>query len=106
MNVLAEELITDVEAREILKKREEEKKLNYEQKNALDHLRKFATADYEKIMKAKEELRKLNLRERQIVAILNFLPTDKDDIRAVFQKEYSNLSEEEINKILEIVKGI
>jgi DNA-directed RNA polymerase subunit F len=53
-----------------------------------------------------EELGKLNLRERQIIAIANFLPQDTDDLKVVLQKEYSNFKEDEITKILEAVKKI
>lgn len=107
MNILKEELITDAEAKEILEKREKEGELKYEQKNALDILRKFVKVETEKIKVLVEELKKISkLRERQIVTIANFLPKDKDDLRVIFQKEYSNFTEDEINLILEAVKKI
>lgn len=81
-----------------------EGELKYEQKCALSVLRKFAI-DPEKIKKLVEELKSVErLRERQIVAIANFLPEDRDDLRAVLHKEYTAFTSEEIDKILEIVK--
>jgi DNA-directed RNA polymerase subunit F len=52
-----------------------------------------------------EELKTVEkLRERQIISIANFLPEDKEDLRAVLHKEYTALTPEEIEKVLEIIK--
>jgi DNA-directed RNA polymerase subunit F len=105
MNVMSEKTITDIEAKEILENREKEGELRYEQKNALELLKKFVRLDKEKSVSLSEELAKIEkLRERQIVAIINFLPEDRDDLRAVLQKEYSILTDDEINLVLETVK--
>jgi DNA-directed RNA polymerase subunit F len=105
MNVVSEQAVTDVEAKEIMERKEKEAELKYEQKNALEILRKFAKTDSEKIKKLIEELKTVEkLRERQIITIANFLPEDKDDLRAVLHKEYTALTPEEIEKILEIIK--
>jgi DNA-directed RNA polymerase subunit F len=105
MNVISEREITDAEAKEILESREKESELKYEQKSALSVLRKFIKVEPEKIKKLVEELKSVErLRERQIVAIANFLPEDRDDLRAVLHKEYTAFTPEEIEKILEIVK--
>jgi len=105
MNIISEQAVTDVESKEIMEKKEKEAELKYEQKNALEVLRKFAKTDSEKIKKLMEELKTIEkLRERQIIAIANFLPEDKDDLRAVLHKEYTALTPEEIEKILEIIK--
>jgi len=105
MNTLNEEIKPDVEAKTILENREKEGELRYEQKNALELLRKFVKLDGEKTAALMEELKKIEkLRERQIVAIVNFLPEDRDDLRAILQKEYSALTDDEINLVLETVK--
>lgn len=105
MNILTEKTIPDVEAKVILEGREKEGELRYEQKNALEILRKFVKLDREKTTFLIEELKRVEkLRERQIVAIVNFLPGDRDDLRAILQKEYTALTDEEINLVLEIVK--
>lgn len=106
MEIIKEEIITDGEAKEILEKRRKEGELKYEQKNALDILKKFVKVDAKKIKSLVEELRNLNLRKKQIVAIANFLPQDKDDLKVVLHKEYSNFKEDELEKILEAVKKI
>jgi len=105
MNIISEKEITDAEAKELLESREKESELKYEQKSALSVLRKFIKVEPEKIRKLVEELKSVErLRERQIVAIANFLPEDRDDLRAVLHKEYTAFTPEEIEKILEIVK--
>lgn len=106
MEVLEEKAITDAESRDMLDKKKKEAELKYEQKNAFENLKKFAKIDFERIKVLIEELGKLNLREKQIIAIANFLPQDTDDLKAILQKEYSNFKEDEINKILEVVKKI
>src|SRR5437867_8822834 len=105
MKIESEEVISDIEAFEILEKREKEKELKYEQKNALEILRKFKNTDPAKIKTLVEELKKMEkLRDRHIISIVNFVPEDKEDMRTVLHKEYTSFTEEEINKILEIVK--
>jgi DNA-directed RNA polymerase subunit F len=105
MEIKSEELITDAEAKEILENREKEIELKYEQKNALDVLRKFVNFSNEKIKALVNDLRKIEkLRDRHIVAIANFLPEDKDDLRAVLHKDYTIFTEDEISLILETVK--
>lgn len=105
MEILAEEPITDAEVKEILEKREKEAELKYEQKNALEILRKFSVLPADRAKKLFEDLRKVEkLRNKQIVAIVNLLPEDKDDLRVILQKEYANFTEDEINLILELVK--
>jgi DNA-directed RNA polymerase subunit F len=105
MKILTEETITNAEAKEILENRAKEIELKYEQKNALEILRKFVRLDVEKVKKMAEELKKIEkLRGKQIVEIINFLPEDRDELRVVLHKEYNSFTQEEIEAILEIVK--
>lgn len=107
MKILTEKVVTDSEAKKILERVGKEGELKYEQKNALDHLKKFVKTDPQKIKTISEEMRAVErLRDRQIAAIVNFLPQDREDLRAVLHKEYTSFSEEEIEKILEIVRKI
>jgi len=103
MNIITEEIIPDAEAKKILESRKVEPK--YEQKNAIEILKKFVDTDPEKVKKLIEELKTIErLREKQIVAVANFLPEDKDDLRAILHKEYTMFTPEELDKILEVVK--
>lgn len=106
MDVIGEKLVMDAEAKRLLEDRKKEvEELKYEQKNALDILKKFIKIDAKEAEELIAELQKIEkLRERQIIAIVNSLPKDTDDLRTVLQKEYSSLSDEEINLILQAVK--
>jgi DNA-directed RNA polymerase subunit F len=107
MEIKDEKVITDAEAKEILEAREKRGELKYEQANALKHLRKFCSLSKEKALKLVEELKKIEkLRDKQIVAIVNFLPEDKEDLKVVLHKDYSSFTEDEITLILEAVKKV
>jgi DNA-directed RNA polymerase subunit F len=106
MKIISEQVVTNAEAKEILEKASKEIEFGYEQKNTLEILRKFVKISAEKAKKIAEELKKIEkLREKQIVRIINFLPEDKDDLRTVLQKEYSDFSSEEIELILQTIKN-
>ena len=93
-------------AKEMLESREKDGELKYEQKNSLDVLRKFAKLDSSKIEELSAELKKIEkLRDRQVISIVNFLPEDKEDLRAVLHKDYSSLTDEEIDSVLKTVKS-
>ncbi|HDH91521.1 MAG TPA: DNA-directed RNA polymerase subunit F [Candidatus Aenigmarchaeota archaeon] len=105
MEVLKERLITNAEALKILEKREKKGELTYEQKKSLEILKKFSKISEDKAKKLAEELRKIEkLRERHIIAIVNLLPEDRDDLRVIMHKDYGLLDEEEKIQILETVK--
>ena len=105
MNVLTEKIITDVEAREILEKKEKDLELKPQQKNSVDVLKKFAKKDPADMKKLVEQLTAMGkLRDKQVIAIANFLPEDKDDLRAILHKEYSNLTPEDADSIIKIIK--
>ncbi|MBU5537252.1 MAG: RNA polymerase Rpb4 family protein [Candidatus Aenigmatarchaeota archaeon] len=105
MEIISEELIPDIKAKELLESREKEGELKFEQKNSLEILRKFVKLDSNKTDELIAELKKIEkLRDRQIIAIVNFLPGDREDLRAVLHRDYSSLTDEEIDAILKTVK--
>lgn len=105
MEVLDEKVVSDAEAKELLDKRSSEKELKFEQKNAQEVLGKFVDIDAESARNLGAELFKIGkLRDRHIASIVNFLPQDKDDLRAILQKDISVLTEDEANLVLETVK--
>jgi DNA-directed RNA polymerase subunit F len=100
--IMNEKMITDVEARELLAERKKEIELGYEQKNALEQLKKYNSLTpkkLEELLKKLSEVKKL--KERQIISIVNILPKDNDDLRLILEKDYALLTEEEKNLILE-----
>ena len=104
--ILTEKLVTNTEAKEILKERKKEIELGYEQKNSIDYLKKYDKLTKKKGEKIIEELKKIpKLRERQIITISNILPEDLDDLRLIMEKDYTNLNEDEKTLILETIKS-
>ncbi len=108
MNVISEKLVTDAEVKGLLERRKKEmEELKYEQKNTLGVLKNFVKIDPKKAKELIAEMQKIEkLRERHIISIVNALPQDADDLRTVLQKEYSGLSKEEIDLILQTIKKI
>jgi len=105
--IIRESLVIDAEAQEMLKERKKEIELGYEQKNALDYLKKYSKLTEKKAKKLMEELSKITkLRERQVISIVNLLPEDNDDLRLILEKDYNLLTDEEKTLILESVKKI
>ncbi|MCX8178976.1 MAG: RNA polymerase Rpb4 family protein [Candidatus Aenigmarchaeota archaeon] len=104
--LLKEKIITNSEALTILEKRSKEKELNYEQKNALDHLKKYTQIKEEKAKELFEKLMQTGkLTERQIVTIINLMPKDRDDLRVILEKDYKNFTDQDKDQILEAVKA-
>ena len=105
MKTKNEELILWSEAKKILENKSKEKALGYEQKNALEHLKKFSKlsgkATEDMVSKLKDIKR---LKDRHIINIINILPKDLDELRILFANEVITLSEEEKKKIISIVK--
>jgi len=105
MNVVSEEFVTDAEAKEMLKMKEKQAELKFEQKNAMEILNRSVDFEPEKVKKLVGELKGIErLREKQIIFIANFLPEDREEMRVVLHKEYTNFTPEEIDHILEVVK--
>ena len=105
MNLIKEELVTNAEAKALLEKAVKPDDMKFEQKNAYENLKRFAKLPAEKAKALMEELNKSKkLRERQIVSIINIMPEDEDDLRAVMGKDYTNFTPDEINLILDAVR--
>jgi len=105
MRVESEKFVAWAEVKKVLEKKEKEKELSYEQKNALEHLRKFSKISEKEANEMAEELGKIErLREKHIISIINHLPQDPDDLRVLFANETVSISDEDRKKIISIVK--
>jgi len=105
MKVTDEKLILWSEAKKILENKTKEKALGYEQKNALEHLKKFHKLSGKVTEEMVNELKDIQkLKDRHVISIVNMMPKDLDELRILFANEIITLSEEEKKKILNIVK--
>lgn len=105
MKVIETKPVSMAEAKEIMTSLEKEKELNYEQKLALEHLKKFTKLKALDAKKFLEEISSiLRMSPETLVQIANIMPKNADELRMIFAREKFSLKEEEINKILEIIK--
>lgn len=106
--VLEKSYVTSAEAKATLEKAvKNEKEPNYEQGIALEHLKKFVKIKPADSRKMVEELMKVNEKIKPEIAVklVDLLPQDENDVRAVFTKERFALTKEEIDAILGVLKG-
>ncbi len=91
-------------AKEIMLKKEKEG-LSYEQKLALEHLKEFTKLDKEKALKLIEEINSVvKLSEEILIQIVDILPKTKEELKTITSSEKFSLRDEELDKILEILK--
>ncbi len=106
-NILKEELLTLAEVRAILDeirtRRASEEELGYELRRAIRHAEFFAKGTAEESRLMVGELKKLEKMSPDIaIKIADIRPKTRDELRAIYAKERFNLSEEELDAILEI----
>lgn len=90
----------------ILKSREKEGELHYEQKLALEHASKFGKLEEKDVNGLVAELLKLEIprfKERHAIKIADFLPEDAEVIKTIFAKESLTLKKEQMQQILDVV---
>lgn len=106
MKVNEEKIILWSEAKKILSTLDKEKTLGYEQKNALEQLKKFSKISQKDLEELKGKLEKLNkLNKKQVTSLINMLPRDQDEVKLLFAHEPINLSEDERKKISSVTKS-
>ncbi len=105
MEIKEEAFVSWHDAKKILEKKAKERELGYEQKNALEHLRKFSRAPQKAAEGLVSELDKIErLKDRHKVAIVNMLPRDDEELRLLFANEIVTVSDEDKKKIISLVK--
>jgi DNA-directed RNA polymerase subunit F len=103
MEIKNEKLINWAEAKSILEKRAKERELGYEQKSALEFLRKFCKLSEKDAEQLTAELVKIEkLKPKNIIAIVNNMPSDTDELKLLVPD--INLTEDEKKAILTAVK--
>lgn len=102
--MVSEQFIPLTTVKKILKKRSEEEMI-YEQKIALEHADKFARLKQSDAEQLEKELKELGLRvsDDVIVKIVDILPVDETDIKAIMLKSGTQLKKDQVQKILDIV---
>ena len=106
MEITEEKFVSWAEARKILEKKEKDKELGYEQKNALDHLRKYSKLTTKKADEMAAALAKNErLNERQITSIIDHSPKSVEEVNLLFSNEIITLTEDDKKAILKAVSA-
>ncbi len=108
--VQSEELLTLAEVKEILEKvREErageEEELGYELRKAIHHASIFARLSAQKSRELVNKLLEMEKMKPEIaVKIADITPLSRDEVRTIFAKERFNLTDKELDAIVDLVK--
>lgn len=105
MEILESQCVSAPEALESLDKKKKTT-LSYEQKIALDLLKKSVSISRTDAKKLSEQLDEFKLRDKLKAMIINTLPATKEDLELVFAKERVTLKDDEKDKIVEAVKKL
>lgn len=104
MDIVNEKMVSWAEARKILEKKAKDKELGYEQKNALEHLKKFSKLSEKKAIEMIQALKKNErFKDRHIMNIVNHMPQNMDELNILFSSEIITLAEDDKKAILKII---
>ncbi|MDY6932039.1 MAG: RNA polymerase Rpb4 family protein [Halobacteriota archaeon] len=107
--VISEELLTFAEAKEILNSVKEKQKgdeeSSFEKRKAIAHANKFAKTDGKTSRELANKLVGLDkMKEEIAIKIADLMPMTRDDLRAIYAKERFTLTEDELDKIIDLVE--
>ncbi len=93
------------EVKDILSKLSKERELTREQRISLEHSERVTLLSEKKAIELTKRLLEIGkIDERQAVKITDLLPKERDEVVAIFAKETSIPSENDVQNILELVK--
>lgn len=95
------------EVKEILEEINKNNELNNLQKNTIKYAEDFSKVPLKKVKKLREELLKLDfIDEKFATKLIDIVPKNYEEIRAIFQKDNIVVPLDDIKKILEIFEKI
>ena len=84
-----------------------DKELNFRGNKVKDYLNKVVKLNLDKSIELKQNLEKLDIpriKDRQLIKIIDILPEDIEEVRALFSGETTTITQESMEKIVETVK--
>ncbi|MAG45488.1 MAG: hypothetical protein CMH63_01805 [Nanoarchaeota archaeon] len=106
--LISETPISLTELREKLGKIEKrDKELTFRGNKVKDYLNKLVKLDYKQVSELREKILALDIpriKDRQITKIIDILPSDVEDVKAIFTGETTTITPENIEKIVSAVK--
>ncbi|WP_457913314.1 hypothetical protein [Candidatus Nanopusillus massiliensis] len=100
--ILNKKLITPANVKNILQKNKEKRNLLYVEERTLKFLNDTYKLDENEEKEILEELKAINLPDEVKIQILEFLPKNEEELRAVLYTH--TLSKQDIEKILNVIK--
>ncbi|PSP84606.1 DNA-directed RNA polymerase subunit F [Halobacteriales archaeon QS_1_68_17] len=95
------DILADVERERAL---DEDREMRYELARAIEHVNRFSTLDPAESREFVDELLAIEkVDEPTAYKIVNLLPRDRDELRAIYAQERFSLSGDELDDILDIV---
>ena len=108
VDVITETPLTMVEIKSKLDAQKKEKKeLNFRAEKVLEYVNSFVKLKPKDIEAAKKDLNDLGilrLKDRHIIKIIDVMPVDLESLRIIFTGENLTLKQDDLNKILEVIK--
>ncbi len=99
-------LVSLAEVREMLDEAAQTREeMTYEQKIALEHARRFARIDADTAAALVKDIMAAmpDVDEKYAMRVADLLPQHPDDVLAIFQKSRHELTDDDLEKVLEIV---
>jgi DNA-directed RNA polymerase subunit F len=93
------------EAVEILEGRKKDSDFGYEQKLAYEHIKKFSTIGAGEAAKMVKELMAYEVSESTAIKIVDIMPIEALQLKHILAREKKTFEEDEIAKMMEIVKS-
>ena len=82
-------------------------KLGFRSTKTKEYLKKFSKLEEKKADELMQKIKALDIpriKDRQIIKIIDLLPTELDEIRMIFSNETTSISPENMQQILNVVK--
>ena len=106
--VLEERPISLAELKATLERIEKrDPQLGFRSTKTKEYLKKFSKLEEKKSNELIQKIKALDIpriKDRQIIKIIDLLPTELDEIRMIFSNETTSISPENMQQILDVVK--
>lgn len=104
--IISAEEISNSEVLDIINKKSKIQELTYREERTLEHLKKINKISKENFEKAKQELIALDISRlglKHIIKILDIMPKNGTELRAIVSNSGVLLVDDSVNKILEVL---
>ncbi len=105
--IISTEVISNSEVLDILTKKSENNELTYREEKSKDYLKKITRLDLNEFNKVKEELINLEIPRLEvdsITKIIDVLPKNGTELRAIVSNTGTILVDENVDKIIDVLK--